>query len=131
MMVMDENERKRGDGMNILVVGAGAMGKLIAAQLAKADISLRLLVRRQEQKEAICNHGIRLQHAGVEESVQVPVNNHPHAFWDWPTDVVILTVKSYHLAAAASQIAELPSSPLVLTLQNGLQNELEIGRAHV
>lgn len=124
MMVMDEIHRKRGDGMNILVIGAGAIGKLIAAQMARAGISLRLLVRRREQREAIGNQGIHLRYAGMEEDVQVPVSDHLDDFWNWPADVIILTVKSYHLAATAAQIAKFPASPLVLALQNGLQNEL-------
>jgi 2-dehydropantoate 2-reductase len=127
--------------MKIGIIGAGALGSLIAFYLsAQADVWL--LSRRREQIDAINRDGLRRELDGAVDT------RHPRAAADpaeiGPCDVVLVLTKSYATAWAAEQAQVLMRtenrglrtesenhalspqfsvlSPIVVTLQNGLGN---------
>jgi 2-dehydropantoate 2-reductase len=111
--------------MNVLLIGAGALGKLIAAQLAKSGTKVQVLVRREEHMNAIRERGICVNQNSTTYTQKLEAFTE---ISDQTPDVVILTVKSYQTEAAARQIACLRNSPAVLSLQNGLGNEIPLAK---
>ncbi|MDQ2995656.1 MAG: 2-dehydropantoate 2-reductase [Chloroflexota bacterium] len=143
--------------MKIGIIGAGALGSLIAFYLS-AHADTWLLSRRREQIDAINRNGLRRELNGIEDI------RHPHAAADpaaiGPCDIVLVLTKSYATAWAAEQAAHLlkldtpcqgdketrrqgatdsvdclspcllvsPSLTLVVTLQNGLGNRELLAR---
>ncbi len=104
--------------MKIVVLGAGALGSLLGAFLSRAhDVTL---VARRDHAEAVNRAGLAVEGrttsiarvAAVTDVASAPI-----------PDLVLVTVKSYDTAAAATDAARLLGpSTLVLTLQNGLGN---------
>ncbi|GIM47442.1 2-dehydropantoate 2-reductase [Collibacillus ludicampi] len=111
--------------MNVLLIGAGALGKLIAAQLARSGTKIQVLVRREEQMKAIRERGVCVNHNNTTYTQKLEVFTE---ISDLTPDVVILTVKSYQTEEAAKQITRLCNSPTVLSLQNGLGNEIPLAK---
>jgi len=102
--------------VNILIVGAGAVGSLLGAMLQEGGHSV-LLVGRAEHVAALRAHGLivsgsRPRVVRVEAAVAVPPGS--------DADVALVTTKTFGLVAAATGLARtLPQRP-VLFLQNGL-----------
>lgn len=108
--------------MNILIVGAGAMGGLLASRLAPlADICL--FTTNAAHAEAINTSGVRLTDmTGTTSTVAVPAITDP-AQYSQRADVVLICTKAAATTAAAKTAkARLTEDGLVLTLQNGLGN---------
>src|SRR5215211_7676547 len=86
--------------MKIGIIGAGALGSLIAFYLS-AHADVWLLSRRREQIGAINRDGLRRELDGAEET------RRPHAAADpaaiGPCDIVLVLTKSYATAWAAEQ----------------------------
>jgi 2-dehydropantoate 2-reductase len=107
--------------VKILVVGAGAVGSLFGARFAGAGFSVQLL-GRPEHMAAIRAHGLRVEGTA-------PGQFHPDALDDLSSadtpDAVVLAVKTFDLAAAASALGVrfLHLHPTLLP-QNGLDIEL-------
>lgn len=103
------------------VVGAGALGCLVAAWLARSGQPVRLLARGAALA-ALQADGLTLQdEAGCCERVDVPASD------DWRTlascDAVLVCVKSAATAEVARQLQPvLGPDCVVLSLQNGLTN---------
>jgi 2-dehydropantoate 2-reductase len=107
--------------MKIAVMGAGAMGSLFGAYLAKAGESVVVVDIWLEHIEAIQTQGLILEEAGGERSV--PLTATTEIDICELVDLVILFVKSAATRlAATSAAAILKSDGRVLTLQNGLGN---------
>ncbi len=130
--------------MRIAVVGAGAMGSLIAgllgmaqatAQRQKAEIWLVGAESSSAQLAAIEKDGLSFElapyvasgiPAGLRATLQSPLRNlkvtqNPAEIV--PCEIAIVLVKSYRTAQAACQIQQLLApNGLVITLQNGLGN---------
>jgi 2-dehydropantoate 2-reductase len=141
--------------MKIGIIGAGALGSLMAFYLSEhADVWL--LSRRQEQIDAINRNGLRRELEGVEDTRRPRAAADPAEIG--PCDIVLVLTKSYATAWAAEQartllrtknqeprtdrrtthgsrFSVLSSPPLVVTLQNGLGNRellaLALGDARV
>jgi 2-dehydropantoate 2-reductase len=128
--------------MNIAIIGAGAMGSLLGWYLCESA-EVWLLDPWQAHIDAINTSGLQRERDGVATA------RHPHATTDpaeiGPCDVVLVLVKAHQTAWAAQQALNLGrtknqelrteqsaitgsrfsapgSSPLVVTLQNGLGN---------
>ncbi|MHB8585698.1 MAG: ketopantoate reductase family protein [Thermoplasmatota archaeon] len=104
--------------MNVLVMGAGAMGSYLGASLARDhDVTL---VGRQAHVDAVNAHGLRIT-GGTERVVRLRATTSVH---DAPRpELVLIAVKSYATRAAIEACASiLRPATLVLTLQNGLGN---------
>ena len=127
--------------MKIGIIGAGALGSLMAFYLSEqADVWL--LSRRREQIDAINRNGLRRELDGVEDTRRPRAAADPAEIGR--CDIVLVLTKSYATAWAAEQAQQLigtegpglrtesdtPAlspqssvlSPLVVTLQNGLGN---------
>ncbi|ARN83865.1 2-dehydropantoate 2-reductase [Methylocystis bryophila] len=104
--------------MKICVIGAGAIGGLLAARLARAgeDISV---VARGAQLAAIQSRGLTLVGGGETFTVNIPASDRIAELG--PQDLLVLAVKAHQLAAVASELAPiLGENTLVLTAQNGV-----------
>jgi len=104
--------------MDICVIGAGAIGGLLAAKLAGAgeDVSV---VARGEHLEAIRERGLVLKERGGETVARVRVIDR---IAEAPrSDLVVLGVKAHQVAAIAADVASILSpSTMALTAQNGI-----------
>jgi 2-dehydropantoate 2-reductase len=105
--------------MKFVIVGAGALGSIVAAHLARAGTPVAL-VARGRRADHIEAHGVRL--TGLADfTAQVPVIRPGEREID--ADVAILCVKTYDTEAALAPL-RFTGRPVALSLQNGvLKNE--------
>jgi 2-dehydropantoate 2-reductase len=108
----------------VCVVGAGVIGSLYAAHLARvADVSV--LVRRPEQAEAL-RGGLRIS-GKSDFSVSVLAVSEPAELPEF--DLGIVATKATDLEAVGERLAGRFAGATMMTIQNGLGAE-EILRAH-
>jgi len=106
--------------MRIVVLGAGAIGTLYAAKLAAGN-AVTLLVRHQEQADAICRKGVEI--TGLEQT-NVRIEAATGLDRIEPDTLIVLTTKVYDNAAAVAPIVGLlRPDTVILCLQNGLHGE--------
>ncbi|CAN5409386.1 2-dehydropantoate 2-reductase N-terminal domain-containing protein [soil metagenome] len=112
-----------------VVIGAGALGGLLAAELHDTGLS-SVLVARGAHGEAIASYGLRVRRPLSTDVIEVPVVSGPDDLELQPDDVLVLAVKTQDVeevlrtwswlpVAGGGVAADLP----VLTLQNGLATE--------
>lgn len=105
--------------MNICVIGAGAIGGLLAARLAKNGEDVTI-VARGPQLAAIRNNGLRL----IEEdggAISVAPRSAEQLGEVEGQDLVILGMKAHQVSAVAASVTKmLAPQGLVLTAQNGI-----------
>jgi 2-dehydropantoate 2-reductase len=104
--------------MKICVFGAGAIGGLMAAWLARSghDVSI---VARGTQLDAIRRRGLRVTSKGRTDSYPVNADSDPARFG--PQDYVLVTVKAQSLADVAGSIGPLLGKETsVVTAMNGV-----------
>jgi len=107
--------------MRIVVMGAGSMGCLLGGYLARADHEVFLLDPQTERTEAIQTSGIVVEGVGGDFDVEASAG--PTYDGDAPPDLVLVCVKAYDTAQAASDCEVfLGNHTEVLTLQNGVGN---------
>lgn len=106
--------------MTIAVLGAGAMGSLLAGMLAAAGEPVVLLARASANALTIARQGLLIERPGAAAiRVRVPVATDPAAVVA-PTFLVVL-VKHWATAEALAPLAPwLGERTLVVSLQNGL-----------
>jgi 2-dehydropantoate 2-reductase len=105
--------------MKICIVGAGAIGGLLGARLAKAGEDVTL-VARGPQLEALKSAGLRFIEEDGSEFVVKPkaVGNVRDA---GPQDVIILGMKAHQVAAVVPDlVSAYHNDTMVLTAQNGI-----------
>lgn len=134
--------------MNLLIIGAGAIGCLLGGKLALHHDTKKLrvtLVGRPTVEDAVHQHGglILSSHKGPQLVKNIAVHSSIEAAFQHgplPFDIAILTVKSYDTEAATHQLIQAAHKcatrlPLVVSLQNGVGNEQLLagllGPAHV
>src|SRR3982074_1035074 len=107
---------------HILIVGAGAIGGLYAATLAKAA-DVTVLDTNREHIDAIRQNGLKL--AGCTESVtKLAAFASAAEMGKRRFDAVIILVKSQATEAAFDSIRPgLKGRPVLVTFQNGMGNE--------
>jgi len=105
----------------VVILGAGAMGSLFAARMAKAGIGVTLVDVNEQRLAMIARDGLVLSdndgtsHIAIDARLAGDVAG--------PIDLILLFTKSLHSAAAARSLAHLAKDgPTALTLQNGLGN---------
>jgi len=112
-----------------VIVGAGATGASLAAQLHEAGLDY-ILVARGRQLEALRSDGLRYRRPAGEVSLRLKVTSADELDALEPDDVLVVTVKTQDLDATLAEwawrpvrggglVADLP----VVTLQNGLAAE--------
>jgi 2-dehydropantoate 2-reductase len=106
--------------MQVAVVGAGAIGTLYAARLAR-EHEVILVTRRPEQAEAIRASGIRI--TGLEETI-VRVEATARVATLDAGALVLLTTKVYdNVSAIEPLVPALSDGNVIVCLQNGLGGE--------
>jgi len=107
----------------VAVVGAGATGAYLAAQLSNAGVSVTLIARGSSL-EQIRTHGIEVLDPVGNRYVARPARVLGMDEIDETVDLVLFCVKTYDTAAATVLIAPLlAGGGHVLCLQNGVKNE--------
>jgi len=116
------------NGNRYVVYGAGAVGGVIGARLHLAGRPTTL-VARGEHLASIRKSGLRLETADGVHVVEAPaVDSAAGVDWSGPP-AVLLTVKSHQTAAALDDLAaHAPPDTVVVSVQNGVANEVAILR---
>ncbi len=102
--------------MNIAIIGAGAIGSVVAGYLAKAGEDVTL-IGRPDHVKAIEQHGLRIKGARGEETFRVKSLTQ----LDRPYDLIIWSVKTQDIENAVSQNKKFLNSGLILSAQNGVR----------
>ncbi len=104
--------------MKICIYGAGAVGGLMAAWLARSghDVSV---VARGRQLEAIRRHGLRVRIDGRTDAFPVRAESEPEKLG--PQEYVLVSVKAQSLGEVAERIAPLlDKDTSIVTAMNGV-----------
>jgi 2-dehydropantoate 2-reductase len=105
--------------MRICVVGAGAIGGLLALRLARAGEQVAV-VARGAQLAAVREQGLRLRERDQSEW-SAPLAASDRCDTLGPQDIVLLAVKAHQLPAVAPELSPLLApDTLVVTAQNGV-----------
>src|SRR5207244_1899031 len=108
----------------VCVAGAGVIGSLFAAHLARvADVSA--LVRREEHASALREQGLRVS-GRADFIATLDAATSPESLAD--PDVVIVACKGTDLDAVGGRLAGHWPAASVLTVQNGIGADEVIGR---
>ena len=100
-------------------IGAGAIGAIVGAALARAGHAVRFIEANRAHVDAVRAGGLRL--SGYRQArLDVPIATPDEA--DWPLRQVLLAVKSPHTLEALRPLAgRLAPDGFVVSLQNGLE----------
>jgi len=110
---------------SVVVAGAGSIGSLLAAHLARvADVTV--LARREEHAAALREHGLRVS-GRSDFTAQLDATTDPAALPD--AELAILACKGTDLEPLAARLEGALPGATVMTIQNGLGAE-EIVAAH-
>lgn len=113
--------------MKVAVMGAGAVGCYYGAMLARAGHEV-VLIGRPSHVEAVRANGLRLETKAFDEQVRLEASTEAAAVQG--ADLVLFCVKSTDTESAAAQIGpHLAPGALVLTLQNGVDNDARVRAA--
>ena len=114
--------------MKALVMGAGSIGSLFAAYLAKQGWEVTIIARRTHV-EAVRSRGLRVEGPLGSFTAKVEAYEDPGLVKD-SFNLVLITVKAYDTKQAAMQVRPLIKQGAVpLCLQNGLGVEIEASQA--
>lgn len=102
--------------MTIAIIGAGAIGSVVAAYLTKAGQDVAL-IGREDQVEAIQKNGLHVAGARGEEIFPVKALTR----LDQECDLVIFTVKTQDIEEAYRQNKKFLTDCRILSSQNGVQ----------
>jgi 2-dehydropantoate 2-reductase len=106
--------------MRIAVIGAGAIGGMLAVRLASSGHAVTV-VARGANLDAIRRNGLKLVHDGGLEEVAQGLRAVATCAEAGLQDAVLLAVKAYAIASVAPQMRALfGDDTVVVTLQNGL-----------
>ena len=106
--------------MNIVIIGAGAVGGVIAAHLSNLNYNIQLVCKHREILESIENNGLRID--GIKE----PVICYPDTVIDISQiadkpDIVFLATKANEIKELVQNIVPfLKNDTAVVSLQNGI-----------
>ena len=104
--------------MKIAVIGAGAIGALVAGYLSKAGVDV-VLTARSRDVSVIKKNGLIIE--GVRGKMAVPVRVTDRL--EKGADLVVIAVKTQDIATTLSDSALALGGALVLTVQNGVRAE--------
>lgn len=105
--------------MNVVVIGAGAVGMLMASFLAEAGIHVTVVVRRQEQAQELNKVGlIRVNLDGTKTYSKVDATTSLRKLPQ--QNLAVIAVKYGHLHMLYEELSALPKDLPLLFIQNGL-----------
>lgn len=102
--------------MKIVIIGAGAIGSIIAAYLVRAGEDV-VLIGRERQVQAIRNKGLKITGVRGEENFRL----NARTSMEQEPDLAIFTVKTQDIEEAFSQNNKFLENCIVLSTQNGVQ----------
>ena len=105
--------------MRFVVLGAGAIGGVVAGRLAKAGLEV-VAIARGAHLDAIRGGGLRVEAPDETFAAHIAAVEHPARIAWRPDDVVLLAVKTQDVAAA---VRALPAELGVACLTNGVEAE--------
>lgn len=108
--------------MKILFVGAGAIGSLVGAYMARGGADVTLL-DIGDHIQVVGKEGLKVRTIGGDSfKVKVKASSDAKAIND--VDLLILTVKTFHTEPALASVAHLKERiELALSIQNGVEKE--------
>lgn len=107
--------------MRLLVFGAGAVGSVVAARLAREnDVSL---VAREAHVRAIQEHGLILTGRTVSTTSSLVARTSVAELPPPAPDFVLVTAKAHQTAEAVRELEPFWKTSIIVSLQNGLGNE--------
>ena len=110
--------------MKIAIMGCGAMGSVYAGLLASAGNEVLAIGRSPEHVEAIRMHGLRVEGASGDRTVQLTASQTAPST---PVDLLVIATKAAGARMAARQARPLIAAhTMVLTIQNGLGSADEV-----
>jgi 2-dehydropantoate 2-reductase len=109
--------------MKIVILGAGALGSLLGAFLARSGEDVTLIAREARAK-AIQAHGVSVTGL-MNFTVAVPVTARPEELQE--AEALLVTVKTYDMETALDSVAHLQVGS-VLSVQNGLIKDEQLAR---
>ena len=120
--------------MDIVILGAGAVGGYLGARLIEAGQSVSFLVR-EGRAEQLRTHGIQLDSVHGDFHAE-NVDFYTKAEEIPSCDVVLVTIKSYHIEGALPQLRKLADKGAkILPFLNGMEHfelfEKEFGKENV
>ncbi len=104
--------------MNIAVIGAGAIGALVAGYLSRAGVDISLVARSRDVA-VIKENGLLISGVRGEMTVPVPVSDRLQN----GADVIVLAVKTTDIADTLGENAAALGDAPVITVQNGVRAE--------
>jgi 2-dehydropantoate 2-reductase len=110
--------------MRFVILGAGALGSIIAGHLARAGEDV-IVIARGDRARYIQQHGITLT-GRADFTIACPVITDPVALHE--ADVLIVAVKTYDMAAALTSLRHLKVDT-VLSIQNGVPKNEQLADA--
>jgi 2-dehydropantoate 2-reductase len=114
--------------MDIVIIGAGAMGGLFGGLLAESGQTVRFIDVPGPHLSALIQKGLRLQTDSGDRTIAVRAG--PAESFAGPCDLAIVFTKGPHTEAAAHAASHLIGlTTWILTVQNGLGNEAAIRTA--
>ncbi len=106
--------------MNIVIIGAGALGSLFGARLAQANASV-VLFDYNEIRAARLKNSITLQENGHDHTFSLPVTSDPTCLKQ--ADAVLLCTKSGDVGAGLDLFShKSPENAVILGFQNGIHH---------
>lgn len=116
--------------LRVGIVGLGPVGSVLAVHLKEAGALVVPCDVFPKKIEKIKKKGIRLTHT-IEK--HVPITEACHSVQElgmYELDLIIMAVKTPHNRKVINQIKEIDSGRVcVMCAQNGIDNEVEVGRA--
>ncbi|WP_102347039.1 2-dehydropantoate 2-reductase [Bacillus sp. Marseille-P3661] len=106
--------------MKVAIVGSGAVGLLIASFLYDSKIETILYTNRSEQADKINREGIQVYRNDISRKVFIKAI--PFIRGIEPVDLIIVTVKQYHLKPIIDYLVHTENRCPILFLQNGMSH---------
>jgi 2-dehydropantoate 2-reductase len=123
MPVPQAGERREDDRVRILVVGAGAIGGVTAAQLTRAGHDVVVLDADPAHVARMRDPGLLFDHLGTEHRVVLDAVDHPDRLTG-RFGLALLTLKSPHLKAALAPLVARDLVDTYVSLGNGLVQQV-------
>ena len=109
------------------MIGAGAVGLALAARLARAGLPVRLVTRDSRSERSLESGGIRVEDPKTGEHWCAPVRavaGLENADLQRAGRPLLICVRATDTEALASQLAELAPDAAVVSVQNGVDNDV-------
>lgn len=106
--------------LKIAVIGAGAIGGITAAYMAKVGLDVELVCKHAETADAANNEGLLIRGVRGEQRMRVKAVREIEEL-SGEFDIVMIAVKAYDLQDAARRaLPRLKPDSLVVSMQNGI-----------